>query len=60
MISEVMLRNAAARSCAEYVEEFAAELDFESQHEFSPMFEKKIKKLVRKTKHPILYRAIRV
>ena len=60
MISEVMLRNAAARSCAEYVEELAAELDFESQHEFSPMFEKKIKKLVRKTKHPILYRAIRV
>lgn len=58
MIPEELLRRAAARSCAEYVEELTADFDPEYQHEFSPEFERKIKKLIRKTKHPVLYRTI--
>lgn len=58
MIPEELLRRAAARSCAEYVEELTADFDPEYQHEFSPEFERKIKKLIRKTKHPVFYRTM--
>lgn len=58
MITEEMLRRAAARSCAEHVEELTADFDPEYQHEFSPEFERKIKKLIRKTRHPIFYRTM--
>lgn len=58
MIPEELLRRAAARSCAEHVEELTADFDPEYQHEFSPEFERKIKKLIRKTKHPVFYRTI--
>lgn len=58
MIPEELLRRAAARSCAEHVEELTADFDPEYQHEFSPEFERKIKKLVRKTRHPVLYRTM--
>lgn len=58
MIPEELLRRAAARSCAEHVEELTADFDPEYQHEFSPEFERKIKKLIRKTKHPVFYRTM--
>lgn len=58
MIPEELLRRAAARSCAEHVEELTADFDPEYQHEFSPEFEWKIKTLIRKTKHLIIYRTM--
>ena len=58
MIPEELLRRAAARSCAEHVEELTAHFDPGYQHEFSLEFERKIKKLIRKMKHPIIYRTM--
>lgn len=58
MIPEELLRRAAARSCAEHVEELTADFAPGYQHEFSLEFERKIKKLIRKIKHPIIYRTM--
>lgn len=55
MITEEMLRVAAARSCEIYVAYLERGYATENQHEFSQRFEKKIKKLKRKTDHPVFY-----
>lgn len=58
MITDDMLRSAAEKSCEIYVSRLEAGYDPKAQHEFSPEFEKKIKKLRRKANHPIVYRSL--
>ena len=58
MITDDMLRSAAEKSCEVYVSRLEAGYDPKAQHEFSPEFEKKIKKLRRKANHPIVYRSL--
>lgn len=58
MITEEMLRAAAARSSEIYVNDLENGYDPNVQHEFSPAFEKKIRKLKRKADHPMLYRTM--
>ena len=45
MITEEMLRKAAARSCEIYVAHLEEGYDPQNQHEFSPEFEKRIQDL---------------
>ena len=45
MITEEMLRKAAARSCEIYVAHLEKGCDSQNQHEFSPEFEKRIQDL---------------
>ena len=45
MITEEMLRQAAARSCAIYVAHLGKGYNPHNQHEFSPEFEKRIQDL---------------
>ena len=45
MITEEMLRKAAARSCEIYVAHLEKDYDPHNQHEFSPEFEKRIQDL---------------
>ena len=47
MITDEMLRNAAARSNEIYVSYFESTYDAESQHKFSAKFQRKIEKLKR-------------
>ena len=58
MITDSMLRSAAKKSCEIYVNQLESGYDPKTQHEFSPEFEKKIKKLRRKANHPIVYRSL--
>ena len=58
MISDSMLRSAAKKSCEIYVNQLESGYDPKTQHEFSPEFEKKIKKLRRTANHPIVYRTL--
>lgn len=58
MITDSMLRSAAKKSCEIYVNQLESGYDPKTQHEFSPEFEKKIKKLKRKANHPIIYRSL--
>lgn len=58
MITEEMLRTAAARSSEIYTEKLEADYDPGVQHTFSPNFEKKIRKLKRKADHPRLHRTM--
>ena len=58
MISDSMLRSAAKKSCEIYVNQLESGYDPKTQHEFSPEFEKKIKRLRRKANHPIVYRSL--
>ena len=58
MITDSMLRSAAKKSCEIYVNQLESGYDPKTQHEFSPDFEKKIKKLRRKANHPIVYRSL--
>ena len=58
MITEGMLREAAARSCEIYVAHLEQGYEPENQHVFSVEFEKKLKRLKRKADHPVLYRAM--
>ena len=46
MITEEMLRKAAARSCEIYVAHLEKGYDPQTQHEFSPEFEKRIQDLI--------------
>ena len=46
MITEEMLRKAAARSCEIYVAHLEEGYDPQNQHEFSPEFEKRIQDLI--------------
>ena len=45
MITEEMLRKAAARSCEIHVAHLEKDYDPQNQHEFSPEFEKRIQDL---------------
>ena len=55
MITDEMLRKAAARSNELYVDYFESTYDSECQHAFSLQFQKKIEKLKRKVRHPYFY-----
>lgn len=55
MITDEMLRTAAARSCELYVNYLERDYNPEYQHEFSPQFEKKIERLKRIANHPVLF-----
>ena len=58
MISEDMLRIAAAKSCEIYSNKLEGDYDANLEHEFSREFEKKIKKLKHRANHPMLYRSL--
>lgn len=55
MITEEMLCAAAAKSQELYVANLEQGYDPNIRHDFSPQFEKKIKKLSRKAEHPVFY-----
>lgn len=59
MISDETLSAAAAESQEAFVGSFEADYDAACQHEFSAKFERKIRRLVRRAKHPVLYRTVR-
>ena len=52
MITEEMLCAAAARSCELYTADLESGYNADVLHEFSPAFEKKIRKLKRRADHP--------
>lgn len=52
------MRIAAARSSAVYVRYLEQDFDREHQHEFSPQFEKRIKRMCRRANHPFLYKSL--
>lgn len=58
MIAEDVLRTAAARSSAVYVRYLEQDFDREHRHEFSPQFEKRIKRICRRANHPFLYKSL--
>lgn len=58
MIPEELLRRASTRSCIEHVNEITKDYDPDNQHEFSPEFERRIKKLTRRARHPLLYKCM--
>ena len=58
MISDEMLRTAAANSRARFVAALEQDCAHDAPHEFSPGFERKIKKLSRRADHPNLYRGL--
>lgn len=57
MITDEMLRISAARSSELFIQAAAFDYDPAQQYEPSNSFEKKIKRLFRKAKHPYFYRA---
>ena len=57
MINDTMLRQAAAELAIAMNESLPDPK--ECAHQFSPKFEKKIKRLTRRTNHPIIYRSLR-
>ena len=59
MIPDEMLREAIARTYESYISHLLSDYDPEYRCEFSPIFEKKIKKLMRRADHPILYRTLK-
>ena len=59
MITDEMLRAAAARSCEIYVAHLEKGFDPEKKHEFSPEFLRKIERLKRRAKHPVFYKTTR-
>lgn len=59
MITEEMLRAAAARSNELFVQAAALDYDPAQAYEPSDLFEKKIKRLFRRAKHPYLYQTMR-
>lgn len=59
MITDEMLREAAAKTSAAYLRYVEQGYDPENQHVFSPEFEKKMEKLIRKAKHIFLYQTLR-
>lgn len=59
MITEGRLRDAAARTCEEYISGLLAGYDPEYRCEFSPGFERKIDRLKRRADHPVFYRTMR-
>ena len=59
MITDEMFREAVARTYESYISHLLSDYDPEYRCEFSPGFEKKIKKLMRRADHPILYRTLK-
>lgn len=59
MITDEMLRAAAARSCEIYVAHLEKGFDPTKKHEFSPEFLRKIERLKRRAKHPVFYKTMR-
>lgn len=59
MITDEMLRAAAARSCEIYVAHLEKGFDPTKKHEFSPKFLRKIERLKRRAKHPVFYKTMR-
>ena len=57
MITDEMLCVAAGMSLEAYVSYLESDYDSSNQHVFSDEFEKKMRKLIRKAKHPAFYRA---
>lgn len=55
MISEELLRRAAARSCACYAAVLVQGFDPAEAHAFSPAFEQRMVRLCRRAEHPALY-----
>lgn len=58
MISEEMLRSAAAESRTIFVEHLERDFDPAHAHTFSPAFMRKIKKLTRRADHPAFYHGL--
>lgn len=59
MINEDLLRRAAAKASEKHTELLAIGYDSEKQHIFSKAFERKIKRLTRRTDHPVFYKISR-
>lgn len=59
MITDEMLRSSAARSSELFAHTITSDYDPVQQYEPSDLFEKKIRRLLRRSKHPYFYRAIR-
>ena len=59
MIIDEMLCTAAARSSELFVQAVALDYDPAQQYEPSELFQKKIKRLFRRAKHPYLYQTVR-
>lgn len=58
MITDEMLRSSAARSSELFAHTIASDYDPVQQYEPSDLFEKKIRKLFHRAKHPYFYKAI--
>ena len=58
MITDEMLRVSAARSSELFIQAVALDYDPTQQYEPSNSFEKKIKRLVHRAKHPYFYRSV--
>ena len=59
MITDEMLRSSAARSSELFAHTITSDYDPVQQYEPSDLFEKKIRKLFHRAKHPYFYRVIR-
>ena len=59
MITDEMLRSSAARSSELFAHTITSDYDPVQQYEPSDLFEKKIRRLLHRAKHPYFYRAIR-
>ena len=58
MITDEMLRAAAARSCEIYVAHLEKGFDPTKKHDFSPEFLRKIERLKRRAKHLVFYKTM--
>lgn len=58
MISDEMLKEAAARTCGSYISSLLSDYDPEYRCEFSAGFEKKIHRLKRRADHIVFYRTM--
>lgn len=58
MITDEMLRSSAARSSELFAHTITSDYDPAQQYEPSDLFEKKIRKLFHRAKHPYFYKAI--
>ena len=59
MIDEALLRSAAAKSIEKHVAAVEANLVSMERHMFSDQFERKIRKLTKRSNHPVLYHAVK-
>jgi len=59
MITEAMLRTAAARSCGRYTAALEQDYDPAEGHVFSPAFEQRMARINYRADHPMLYDGLR-